>query len=118
MKNAFRQVSIALFLFILSLMMILTFIIIKWIEFESIPNLLMMVDFTGILLSALTVSILILISIGLVFGLARAWSTEQPELGDKIIRLAMVTNVVLIFVLGGIGGGLIVLRTLWTIGYF
>ena len=118
MKNAFRRVFIALFLFILSLMVVLTCIIINWVEFESIPDLLMMVDFTGILLSTLGVSILILISVGLVFGLARAWSTEQPELGHKIIHFAMITNVVLIFVLGGMGVGLIVLRTLWTNGYF
>tara|TARA_B100000809_G_C15137186_1_gene531176 strand:- start:2145 stop:2507 length:363 start_codon:yes stop_codon:yes gene_type:complete len=118
MKNAFRRVLIALFLFVLSLVVILIFIIINWVKFESIPDLLMMVDFTGILLSTLAVSILILVSIGLVFWLARAWSAEQPELGDKIIQLATITNVVLIFVFGGMGVGLIILRTLWTIGYF
>ena len=118
MKNAFRQVLITFCLFILSLMVILIFIIINWVEFESMSDLLMMVDFTGILLAALTVSVLILVSIGLVFGLARAWSNEQPELGDKIIHLAVITNVVLVFVFGGIGTGIIILRTLWTIGYF
>ena len=118
MKNAFRRVLIALFLFVLSLVVILIFIIINWVEFESIPDLLMMVDFTGILLSTLAVSILILVSIGLVFWLARTWSAEQPELGDKIIQLATITNIVLIFVFGGMGVGLIILRTLWTIGYF
>lgn len=118
MKNAFRQVLITFCLFILSLMVILIFIIINWIEFESMSDLLMMVDFTGILLAALAVSVLILVGIGLVFGLARAWSNEQPELGDKIIHLAVITNVVLVFVFGGIGTGIIILRTLWTIGYF
>jgi hypothetical protein len=61
---------------------------------------------------------MILLSIGLVFWLAHAWSLEQPSLGERIVRLAMVVSILLILVFGGMGGGLIVLRTLWTIGYF
>ena len=77
-----------------------------------------MVDFSGILLGLLGDVVLILISVGLTFWSARAWSIERPELGARIIRLAMIVNILLILVLGGLGGGLVILRTLWTIGYF
>jgi hypothetical protein len=78
----------------------------------------MMVDFTELLLGILGASILILISVALTFWLAHAWSIEQPPLGEQIVRLALIVSILLILVFGGMGGGLIVLRTLWTIGYF
>jgi hypothetical protein len=78
----------------------------------------MMVDFTGLLLGVLGTSILILISVALTFWLAHAWSVEQPTLGEQIIRLATLVSILLILVFGGMGIGLIVLRTLWTVNYF
>ena len=78
----------------------------------------MMVDFTGLLLGVLGASILILISVALTFWLAHAWSVEQPTLGEQIIRLATLVSILLILVFGGMGIGLIVLRTLWTVNYF
>ena len=78
----------------------------------------MMVDFSGLLLNVLGVSILILISVALIFWLAHAWSVEQPTLGEQIIRLAMFVSILLILVFGGMGISLIVLRTLWTVNYF
>ena len=43
---------------------------------------------------------------------------KQPELGNRIIRLALVVSISLIVVFGGLAGGLVILRTLWTIGFF
>ena len=77
-----------------------------------------MVDFSGILLSVLGACTLSLVSVALTFWLARAWVSEQPELGERIIRLALVVSISLIVVFGGLAGGLVVLRTLWTIGFF
>jgi len=54
----------------------------------------------------------------LTFGLARAWASEQPQLGEQIIRLALTVSMCFVIVFGGLAGGLIVLRTLWTIGFF
>jgi hypothetical protein len=118
MKNAFQKTLIAFLLFILILIGVFIGVVKKWSQYNSLLETMQMVDFQGLLVSALGASILILISIGLTFWLARAWSIEQPALGERIIRLAMVVSLVLILVFGGLAGGLIVLRTLWTIGYF
>ena len=77
-----------------------------------------MVDFHGMLLAVLGACILSLVSVVLTFWLARAWANERPELGERIIRLALVVSIGLIVVFGGLAGGLVVLRTLWTIGFF
>ncbi len=118
MKTAFKKTLIAFLVFIGILIGILIVVIQRWSQYSSLPETMQMVDFRGILLAVFSTSILTLISIGLIFWLAHAWSVEQPELGEKIIHLAMVVSILLILVFGGLGGGFIVLRTLWTIGYF
>lgn len=118
MKTAFIKTLIAFFIFVLSLIGILVGVIKHWSQSGSLIESMMMVDFSGLLLSVLGTSILILISVVLIFWLAHAWSIEQPALGEKIIRLAMLVGILLILVFGGMGIGLIVLRTLWTVNYF
>ena len=118
MKTAFIKTLIAFFIFILSLIGILIGVIKQWSQSGSLIESMMMVDFSGLLLSVLGASILILISIALIFWLAHAWSVEHPALGEQIIRLAMIVSILLILVFGGMGIGLIVLRTLWTVNYF
>ena len=87
-------------------------------QYQSLPETIQMVDFEGILLAVLGACILSLVSVVLTFWLARAWANEQPELGERIIRLALVVSISLIVVFGGLASGLIILRTLWTIGFF
>ena len=118
MGNAFKKVLIVFLIYILLLIGILVVIIQRWLQYGSLPETLRMIDFSELLLGLLGASILILISVVLTFWLARAWSIEQPSLGERIIRLAMVVSIVLILVFGGLGGGVIVLRTLYTSGYF
>ena len=118
MKTALKKTLIAFLIFILSLTGILISVIKRWSQSGSLIESMMMVDFTGLLLSVLGASILILISVALTFWLAHAWSVEQPTLGEQIIRLAMLVSILLILVFGGMGIGLIVLRTLWTVNYF
>lgn len=118
MKTAFKKTLIAFVIFILSLIGILIGVIKRWSQSGSLIENMMMVDFTGLLIGVLGASILILISIALTFWLAHAWSVEQPALGERIIRLAMLVSILLILVFGGMGIGLIVLRTLWTVNYF
>lgn len=118
MKTAFKKTLIAFLIFILSLTGILIGVIKRWSQSGSLIESMMMVDFTGLVLSVLGASILILISVALTFWLAHAWSTEQPALGEQIIRLAMLVSILLVIVFGGMGIGLIVLRTLWTVNYF
>ena len=118
MKTAFKKTLIAFVIFILSLIGILIIVIKGWSQSGSLIESMMMVDFSGLLLSVLGASILILISVALTFWLAHAWSVEQPALGERIIRLAMLVSILLILVFGGMGIGLIVLRTLWTVNYF
>ena len=118
MKSAFKKTLIAFLIFILTLIGVLIGVIKRWSQSGSLIETMMMVDFTGLLLGILGASILILISVALTFWLAHAWSIEQPELGARIVRLATVVSILQILVFGGMGGGLIVLRTLWTIGYF
>ena len=118
MKTAFKKTLIAFLIFILSLIGILIGVIKRWSQSGSLIESMMMIDFAGILLGVLGASILILLSIALTFWLAHAWSVDQPALGEQIIRLALLVSVLLIFVFGGMGIGLIVLRTLWTVNYF
>ena len=118
MKTAVKKTLIVFLIFILSLIGMLIGVIKRWSQSGSLIESMMLVDFTGLLLSVLGTSILILISVALTFWLAHAWSTEQPALGERIIRLAMVVSILLILVFGGMGIGLIVLRTLWTVNYF
>ena len=118
MKTAFKKTLIAFVIFIVSLIGILIGVIKRWSQSGSLIESMMMVDFTGLLIGVLGASILILISIALTFWLAHAWSVEQPALGERIIRLAMLVSILLIFVFGGMGIGLIILRTLWTVNYF
>ena len=118
MKTAFKKTLIGFLIFILSLIGILIGVIRHWSQSGSLIESMMMVDFTGLLLGVLGASILILISVALTFWLAHAWSVEQPTLGEQIIRLATLVSILLILVFGGMGIGLIVLRTLWTVNYF
>ena len=118
MKTAFKKTLIGFLIFILSLIGILIGVIRRWSQSGSLIESMMMVDFTGLLLGVLGASILILISVALTFWLAHAWSVEQPILGEQIIRLATLVSILLILVFGGMGIGLIVLRTLWTVNYF
>lgn len=118
MKTAFKKTLIAFLIFIISLIGILIGVIKRWSQSGSLIESMMMVDFTGLLLGVLGAAILILISVALTFWLAHAWSIEQPALGDQIIRLAMLVSILLILVFGGMGTGIIVLRTLWTVNYF
>ncbi len=118
MKTAFKKTLIGFLIFILSLVGILIGVIRRWSQSGSLIESMMMVDFTGLLLGVLGASILILISVALTFWLAHAWSVEQPTLGEQIIRLATLVSILLILVFGGMGIGLIVLRTLWTVNYF
>ena len=118
MKTAFKKTLIGFLIFILSLIGILIGVIRRWSQSGSLIESMMMVDFTGLLLGVLGTSILILISVALTFWLAHAWSVEQPTLGEQIIRIATLVSILLILVFGGMGIGLIVLRTLWTVNYF
>ncbi len=118
MKTAFKKTLIGFLIFILSLIGILIGVIRRWSQSGSLIESMMMVDFTGLLLGVLGTSILILISVALTFWLAHAWSVDQPTLGEQIIRLATLVSILLILVFGGMGIGLIVLRTLWTVNYF
>ncbi|MCZ6678473.1 MAG: hypothetical protein O7E52_14640 [Candidatus Poribacteria bacterium] len=118
MKSAFKKTLIFFLFFILVLIGILIGVIQRVSRYGSLLETMRMVDFSELLLAGLGASILILISVALTFWLAYAWSVEQPALGEKIIRLAMIVSILQILVFGGMGGGLIVLRTLWTIGVF
>ena len=118
MKTALKKTLVAFLIFILSLIGSLIGVIKQWSQSGSLIESMMMVDFTGLLLSVLGASILILISVVLTFWMAYVWSVEQPALGERIIRLAMLVSILLILVFGGMGIGLIVLRTLWTVNYF
>lgn len=104
--------------FILSLVCIIIGVVLKFLEYDSNPDAMGMVDFQGILLSFLGAAVLCLISVVLTFSLARAWAKEQPENTKDIFRLALITNIILIVIIGGLEAGIIILRTLWTIGYF
>ena len=119
MGTAFKKAFIVFTGFIVILGGVLIWIIQHYSrQYGSLPETMQMVDFSGILISVLGACVLSLISVALIFWLARAWVSEQPELGERIIRLALVVSISFIIVFGGLAGGLVVLRTLWTIGFF
>ena len=114
MKKAFRNTLIILVTLILLLIGILVAVI---LSYSNLPDTMMMIDFPALLLAILGASILIFAGIGITFGFAYAWSLKCPELGPQIVRLAMTISILLILVLGGLASGVIVLRTLQTIGF-
>ena len=118
MGNAFKKAIIVFIAFVVILVGILIVVIQRYTQYGSIPDTMQMVDFQGILVAFLGAAILSLISVVLTFNLARAWVKEQPELAERIFRHALIINLSLIIIFGGLAGGIIILRTLWTIGYF
>ncbi len=118
MGTAFKKALIVFIGFIVVLGGVLIGVIQNFSQYQSLPETIQMVDFEGLLLAVLGACILSLVSVVLTFWLARAWANEQPELGERIIRLALVVSISLIVVFGGLASGLIILRTLWTIGFF
>lgn len=118
MGTAFKKALFAFIGFIVVLGGILIGVVLKYSQYGSLPETMQMVDFSGLLLAVLGACVLSLVSVALTFWLARTWASEHPELGDRIIRLALVVSISLIVVFGGLAGGLIILRTLWTIGFF
>lgn len=118
MGNAFKKALIVFIAFIVILVGVLIVVILRYSQYGSIPDTMEMVDFRGILVSFLGAAILSLISVVLTFNLARAWVKEQPELAERIFRHALIINLSLIIIFGSLAGGIIILRTLWTIGYF
>ena len=118
MGTAFKKALFVFIGFIVVLGGVLVGVILRYSQYGSLPETIQMVDFQGILLAVLGACVLSLISVVLTFWLARAWANEQPELGNRIIRLALVVSISLIVVFGGLAGGLVILRTLWTIGFF
>ena len=118
MRTAFKKALIVFIGFIVILGGVLLGVIQQYSQYGSLPETMQMVDFSGILLAVLGACLLSLISVVLTFVLARAWATEQPQLGERIVRLALIVSIAFIIVFGGLAGGLIVLRTLWTIGFF
>ena len=118
MGTAFKKAITVFIGFIVVLAGVLIIVIQNYSQYGSLPDTIQMVDFSGILVAALGACVLSLVVIVLTFWLARAWASEQPELGDRIIRLALIVNIAFIIVCGGLAGGLIILRTLWTIGFF
>ncbi len=118
MGTAFKKAIIVFIGFVVILGGVLLGVIRQYSQYGSLPETMQMVDFSGILLAVLGACLLSLISVALTFVLARAWASEQPELGERIVRLALIVSIAFIIVFGGLAGGLIVLRTLWTIGFF
>lgn len=118
MRTAFKKALIVFIGFIVILGGVLLGVIQQYSQYGSPPETMQMVDFSGILLAVLGACLLSLISVVLTFVLARAWASEQPQLGERIVRLALIVSIAFIIVFGGLAGGLIVLRTLWTIGFF
>lgn len=118
MGTAFKKSIIVFIGFLVILGGVLLGVIRQYSQYGSLPETMQMVDFSGILLAVLGACLLSLISVVLTFVLARAWASEQPQLGERIVRLALIVSIAFISVFGGLAGGLIVLRTLWTIGFF
>ena len=118
MGTAFKKALIVFIGFILILGGVLIAVIQNYSQYGALPETIQMVDFSGILVAVLGACVLSLISVVLTFWLARAWVSERPELGERIVHLALIVSISLIIVFGGLAGGLIVLRTLWTIGFF
>ena len=118
MGTAFKKAITVFIGFIVVLVAVLLGVIQNYSQYGSLPETMQMVDFSGILIAVFGACVLSLVSIALTFWLARAWAIEQPELGDRIIRLALIVSIAFIVVCGGLAGGLVILRTLWTIGFF
>ncbi len=118
MGTAFKKTLIVFIGFIIVLGSVLIGVILQYSQYGSLPETIQMVDFPGMLVSVLGACLLSLISVVLTFWLARAWINERPELGERIVRLALIVSVSFIIVFGGLAGGMVVLRTLWTIGFF
>ena len=118
MSNNFVKTLVVFILYILILSTILIIVIHRYSNSGSIPDTMEMVDFSGILISLLGAAVFILASVVLTFFLARGWTKEQPEHAKQIFRFALIINLTLIIILGGLAGGVIILRTLWTIGFF
>ncbi|MDE0427368.1 MAG: hypothetical protein OXN25_21140 [Candidatus Poribacteria bacterium] len=118
MGTAFKKALIVFIGFIVILGGVLIAVILNYSQYGSLPETIQMVDFPGMLIAVLSACVLSLVSVVLTFWLARAWINERPELGEQIVRLALIVSISLIVVFGGLAGGLIILRTLWTIGFF
>ena len=118
MGTAFKKAFIVFIGFIVVLGGVLVGVIQHFSRYGSLPETMQIVDFSGILVAVLGACLLSLVSVVLTFYLARAWINEQPKLGEQILRLALAVSISFIVVFGGLAGGLIVLRTLWTIGFF
>lgn len=118
MGTPFKKAFIVYIGFIVVLVAVLIGVIQHFSQYGSLPETMQMVDFSGILVAVLGACVLSLVSIALTFWLARAWINERPALGEQILRLALAVSISFIVVFGGLAGGLIVLRTLWTIGFF
>lgn len=118
MSNNFVKTLAVFILYILILSIILIIVIHRYSTYGSIPDTMEMVDFSGILISLLGAAVFILTSVVLTFLLARGWTKEQPIHAKLIFRLALIINLTLIIIFGGLAGGVIILRTLWTIGFF
>ena len=118
MGTAFKKALIVFIGFIVILGGVLIAVILNYSQYGSLPETIQMVDFPGMLVAVLGACVLSLISVVLTFWLARAWVNERPELGDQIVRLALIVSISLIVLFGGLAGGLVILRTLWTIGFF
>ena len=118
MGSEFKKALIVFAGFVLLLAVILGIVIQRYSQYDSIIEAMEMVDFNGIFLAFMGAAVLNLISIGLTFNLARAWVNEKPEFATSIFRLTLIISITFIIIIGGLAGGIIVLRTLWTIGAF
>ena len=118
MGSEFKKAIIGFLVFLLILVGILIVVIKRYSQYGSLPETMQMVDFQGILVAFLGAAILCLISVVLTFNLARAWVKAQPELTARIFRFTLIIAICLIITFGSLAGGIIILRTLWTIGYF
>lgn len=118
MESTFKRTLYVFIGHLVILLGILFFIIYQYSQYGSIPDTIQMVDFSGILITLLGAAVLILTSVVSTFLLARGWIREQPEHANRIFRYTLIINIIMIVLFGGLAGGVIVLRTLWTIGYF
>lgn len=118
MGNTFKKTLLVFILYILILSVVLIVVIHRYSAYGSIPETMEMVDFQGILIALLGAAIFMLFSVAMILDLARGWTKEQPEYAKHIFRFALIINLTLIMIFGGLAGGVIILRTLWTIGFF
>ncbi len=118
MGNTLKRTLIVFIGYLVVLSGILIVVIRRYSQHGSIPDAIQMVDFSGILITLLGAAVLILVSVVSILLLARGWVKEQPEYADRIFRYTLIINIAIIVLFGGLAGGVIILRTLWTIGYF